>query len=92
MLRIKKVALSVVTLIGLASSYQSFSQAITYDGSLELEQRIFLEENTRPGLTQFQTSARLSAEFFTQWNDGSDQIVFEPFARLDTQDLSLIHI
>ena len=92
MLRIKKVALSVVTLIGLASSYQSYSQAITYDGSLELEQRIFLEENTRPGLTQFQTSARLSAEFFTQWNDGSDQIVFEPFARLDTQDSERSHI
>jgi len=77
---------------GLCISEASLSQAFSYDGSLELEQRVFIEDNPRPGLTRLQTSGRLSAEFFTQWNDDSDQLVFEPFVRLDSQDSERSHV
>ena len=59
---------------------------VSWDGSLELEQRYFWEADTTTGLASGQTSARLEMEFFKGWNNGDDQIVFEPFARLDSQD------
>lgn len=70
----------------------SVAQNINFDGSLELEQRFFLEENSQQGLNRFQTSGKLLAEFFTEWNDGEDQLVFEPFVRLDAEDSDRSHV
>jgi len=78
--------------IGLVISDSSLAEPWSYDGSLELEQRIFFEQNPLPGFNHLQTSARLSAEFFKGWNDGSDQLIFEPYARLDAQDSERTHI
>ena len=64
----------------------------SYDGSIELEQRLFIEDslvvdaNGDDTAATAQTSIRLLAEFFTEWNDGKDRIVIEPFARLDSED------
>lgn len=68
------------------------AESISFDGSVELEQRLFIEENPASGVNHSQTSARFLGEFFKQWNNGDDQIVFEPFARIDAQDNDRSHI
>jgi len=67
------------------------AEPIGFDGSVEIEQRIFLEDNPLPGVNLFQSSARLSLEFFKEWNNGDDQLVFEPFVRLDADDSERSH-
>jgi len=57
------------------------------DGSIEVEHRLFIDDSpfkdfsAEVDIGNNQTSARLLAEFFTEWNDGNDRFVFEPFAR-----------
>jgi hypothetical protein len=70
----------------------SSAENFTYDGSLEFEQRFFLEDNPLPGVNHFQSSARLSLELFKEWNNGDDQFVFEPFVRTDAQDSERSHV
>lgn len=68
------------------------SAQLTYDGSVELEQRYFFD--TEPGGlsdSRGQTSVRLEMEFFTDWNDGSDQLIFEPLLRIDSLDDERTH-
>lgn len=71
---------------------------LSYDGSVELEQRLFLKSNSSAsnqssvgGVQRGQTSAAVLLEFFKDWNDGSDQLVFEPFLRLDAEDSERTH-
>ena len=64
--------------------------AVDFDGSIELEQRFFFEDDPQ-GLSQGQTSARLEFEVFTDWNDGDDQFVFEPLIRVDSEDDERTH-
>ena len=64
---------------------------ISWDGSIELEQRYFWQSDSANDLSSSQTSARLEMEFFKDWNDGDDQFVFEPFARIDSQDNERSH-
>jgi len=90
--RVNAYLLSLVCAVCLNYASTSLAEGISYDGSLELEQRLFIEENPLPGLNHFQTSARLSAEFFKAWNNGDDQLVFEPFARLDAEDDERSHL
>jgi len=61
------------------------ASAADIDGSVELEQRYFFENDPR-GLSQGQTSVRLELEIYTEWNNGDDQLIFEPLIRLDSQD------
>jgi len=83
----------ILGFVSCLSSYStSLAEEFSFDGSLELEQRIFIEENPLPGLNHLQSSARLSAEFFKEWNDGDDQLVFEPFVRLDAEDDERSHL
>jgi len=62
------------------------------DGSIEVEQRLFFDENPFAPLSQTnssgdsQSSLRILAEFFTEWNDGNDRFVIEPFGRIDSED------
>ena len=62
------------------------------DGSIEVEHRLFIDDSpfkdfsAEVDIGNNQTSARLLAEFFTEWNDGNDRFVFEPFARIDSED------
>lgn len=70
-----------------AQSNQSF------DGSLELEQRVFVQRLDQSGEpNRGQTSARLLMEYFRDWNNGADQLVIEPFARVDSDDEARSHL
>lgn len=70
-----------------AQSNQSF------DGSLELEQRVFVQRLDQSGdPNRGQTSARLLMEYFRDWNNGADQLVIEPFARVDSDDEARSHL
>lgn len=73
--------------------WSSLSIATTnWDGSVELEQRYFWEKPPNIETSHGQSSARLQMEFFKDWNGGKDQIVFEPFLRIDEQDSERSHI
>ena len=70
--------------------------ANSLDGSIEIEQRYFWEDDTESiqtgtNLGAGQTSARLELEWFREWNNGDDQLLFEPFLRLDEQDSERSH-
>ncbi len=63
----------------------------SWDGSIELEHRYFWDNDTAFNRSQHQTSARLEMEFYRSWNDGDDQIIFEPFVRGDLEDDERTH-
>ena len=69
-----------------ALSFSTVNAQINWDGSIELEHRYFWDEDSVADLSNNQTSLRLEMEFFKNWNDGDDQLIFEPFFRLDNQD------
>lgn len=75
----------------LLAGENSLAETVSFDGSLELQQRLFLEENPVAGVNRLQNSARLAVEFFSEWNNGDDQVIFEPFARLDGGDSERSH-
>lgn len=83
-------AITAVLICGLTTTSNSHAQ-ISWDGSLEVEHRYFWETDTAKNLDSGQTSARLEMEFFKDWNNGDDQIIFEPFIRLDSQDEERSH-
>ncbi|GHA16861.1 hypothetical protein GCM10008090_28150 [Arenicella chitinivorans] len=65
----------------------------SFDGSLELEQRVFTHRLDDAGdANRGQTSLRLQMEYFRDWNNGSDQIVLEPFVRIDSDDEARSHL
>ena len=61
-----------------------------FDGSVELEQRYFFEDDPA-GLSQGQTSVRLEFEAYADWNNGDDQLLFEPLIRIDSEDDERTH-
>ncbi|MFT5574247.1 MAG: hypothetical protein ACI9FR_003185 [Cryomorphaceae bacterium] len=67
-------------------AFSGQSAALNYDGSIELEQRYFFDDKAGPVEDLGQFSARLQMEFFKDWDNGDQQLVFEPFLRLDAQD------
>ncbi len=69
------------------------SNAISsWDGSIELEQRLFWQGDAGMETARSQVSARLEMEFFRDWNEGDDNITFEPFLRYDEQDGERSHV
>jgi hypothetical protein len=66
--------------------------AQSFNGSIELEQRFFWQTSKQQDLSKGQTSVRLEAEYFTDWNDGKDQLIFEPLLRLDGTDEERTHV
>lgn len=80
------ITLGAVVSIALLSAGVQTSFAADFDGSIELEQRYFFDSSIQPNLSQSQTSLRLQTEFFKDWSKGDYNLVFEPFARLDSQD------
>ena len=65
--------------------------AQTFNGSLEFEQRLFWQQSTQSKLSKGQSSLRLEAEYFLDWNEGDQLLVIEPFLRLDSVDEERSH-
>lgn len=88
LVRVNWLALAV-GLLGVNAALASTS----WDGSIELEQRYFFD-NDAPGsgTDRGQTSARLQMEFYKDWADGDQSLIFEPFARIDGQDDERSHV
>jgi len=63
-----------------------------FSGNVALEQRYFFEEAVYPEqLNQSQSSISVESEFYWQWNDGNDSVIFTPFYRIDSQDEQRTH-
>lgn len=75
----------------LCATLASTETVKAFDGSLEFEQRLFESGQTSDDIHVRQTSLRLELEFFNDWNEGQDQLVFEPFIRLDADDNERSH-
>lgn len=60
-------------------------------GVAGVEQRYFLQEPLYPQQGKRQLSLYLQPEFYRQWNDGSDSLLFTPFVRLDQTDDERTH-
>ena len=75
--------------------------ATTINGSVAVEQRYFWqgESSQSQAINQLfsrdtsksQTSAVVELDIFTEWNNGKDQLSFEPFLRIDSQDDERTH-
>ncbi len=89
--RVKLNIIISALLSGLTISTTEAKTDISYDGSIEVEQRFFLKSDDLRELGQGQTSARLSSEIVVEWNKGDDRLVIEPYVRLDAQDDERTH-
>lgn len=80
----------VVTTLWLALPQLAVA-TVSWDGSVELEQRYFWEGEAGTETNRGQTSVRIVAEVYKEWNQGNDNVVFEPFYRFDEQDKERSH-
>jgi len=61
-------------------------------GHIAVEQRYFFKKALYPEqLNHSQSSLSIEPEFYWQWNDGSDSIIFTSFYRVDSQDENRTH-
>lgn len=70
---------------------QPVCASYSWDGSVEVEQRYFWDDDPVAARSHGQTSARLQLETFSDWNNGDDQLIFEPFIRVDAEDDERTH-
>jgi hypothetical protein len=75
--------LKILAITAVLFGFSGQSVAFSYDGSIEVEQRYFFDSKEGPVQDLGQFSTRLEMEFFKDWDDGDQQLVFEPFLRLD---------
>ncbi|MEM7361333.1 MAG: hypothetical protein AAF431_19775 [Pseudomonadota bacterium] len=78
-----KAIFSTLALFAVTLPAQAYE---TFNGSVEIEQRLFWQSSPIDQLDKGQTSARLELEYFRDWNDGKDQLEIEPFLRWDAVD------
>lgn len=67
------------------------SAEIEVSGSAGVEQRYFLQDPLDIRQDRSQISAFLQPEFYTEFNDGLDSILFTPFVRVDQHDDERTH-
>jgi hypothetical protein len=60
-------------------------------GNASLEQRYFLQDALYPQQERSYLSAYFEAEFYTDWNDGDDSLLFTGFYRVDQHDDERTH-
>lgn len=79
-------------LIASTLSFKAMASS-SWDGSIELEHRYFFDSDASQSfnVARSQSSAKLEMEFYRDWNDGDDTLVFEPFLRADSRDSERTH-
>ena len=60
--------------------------SIELSGNISLEARAFLQSADYPGQEDQNGSVSIEPEFYVDWADGDQRIVFSPFLRYDTSD------
>jgi len=78
-------------ILALAFSDNVYPIETSWVGSAELEQRFFWDDDPANERGHGQVSVNMKMEFFKDWNGGDDQLVFEPFFRLDELDDERTH-
>lgn len=73
------------------SSQAQVLRDIEMAGSASFEGRYFLQDAAYPEQPRTQASVAVEPEWYTEWNDGQDSLLFKPFARLDNQDSERTH-
>lgn len=92
-----KFATLVLCLSSLSLQMSSASEVASdvefeVSGNIALEQRYFFKEGLyTQQLNHYQASVSVEPEFYWQWNDGNDSVIFTPFYRLDAQDNNRSH-
>jgi len=86
---VKSIKWSAVVLLAL--SFGCSAKSLSYDGSVEIEQRLFLDPSENDGIQLGQSSVVLEMELYGEWNNGNDRLVFEPFLRQDAEDNERSH-
>ena len=89
----KKFASPISRLTGLALLPLSFvaSAEVEISGSAGLEQRYFVQDALYPEQNRSQLSVYFEPEFYTEFNDGNDSLLFKPFYRVDQHDDERTH-
>lgn len=64
---------------------------IELSGSAGVETRYFIQDAVYENQPRSQLSAFLSPELYTQWNDRTDSLLFNPFVRVDQHDNERTH-
>jgi hypothetical protein len=64
---------------------------IEYSGTAAVEQRYFFQDALYPQQERANLSVYFAPQFYTNFNDGKDSIVFKGFVRLDQQDEERSH-
>ncbi|WP_308446014.1 hypothetical protein [Alteromonas salexigens] len=68
------------------------SASVDISGSAGVEARYFFQEAAYQHQDRAQQSLFVEPEFYTEWNDGTDSVLFRPFARVDSADSERSHI
>ena len=66
--------------------------AADWSGYLSLESRAFASEAQFRNQSDRSLSLAFEPEFFHEWDDGSQQFVFTPFVRIDSEDDERTHL
>jgi len=86
------VAITVVIITLLGTSLQAVEVEFEASGNIALEQRYFFKEGLYPQqLNHSQSSLLFEPELYWQWNSGNDSVIFTPFYRLDSADITRSH-
>ncbi|QJR82893.1 hypothetical protein CA267_014895 [Alteromonas pelagimontana] len=80
-----------LSLVGLALTATSAFAEVDVAGSSGIETRYFLQDPAYEGQERAQMSLFVEPEIYTDWNEGSDSLLFKPFARFDEQDDERTH-
>lgn len=91
---VKLLVTSMTVGASLLMSNALFANDIEFEvsGNVAIEQRYFFEEAlSSPQLNHSQTSFSVEPEFYWQWNNGSDSLLFMPFYRVDSDDSQRTH-
>ena len=81
----KAVALSLII------NFISFANSAEFTGSGGLDLRYYLQDSLYPQQERTYASAYLSPEIYTEFNDGQDTLIFNPFYRVDEHDSERTH-
>ena len=91
---VKLLITAIVLGASLLMSNALFASDVEFEvsGNVAIEQRYFFEEAlSSPQLNHSQTSFSVEPEFYWQWNNGSDSLLFMPFYRVDSDDSQRTH-
>lgn len=78
-------------ILGLLALPFAVSAELELTGVAGLDQRYFFQDALYPEQAKRQLSTYFEPQFYNQWNEGNDSLLFTPFVRIDQQDSERTH-